>query len=160
MLAEGGIIKAFGRTHTDKPMPSPMAAAASLSKDGAGLYPELDAGVYLPRHHHRPRCYLIMSRTSFSTLSHYTLLHLYSTMRADRSIPYHYQALWTNATSRTHTAHIPHKAPRIWMYGPARWMVLAYVVPFSNDNQRNSQVHTANFLGFGARQIQYDLVSY
>jgi hypothetical protein len=39
-------------------------------------------------------------------------------------------------------------------------MVLACIVSPPFDNQQNSQVRTGNFLGFGTRQIQYELVSY
>jgi hypothetical protein len=62
----------------------------------ADLYPELDAGVQLPRHRYRRQHHLIMSHAYIYTVSAQTGQYL-TTFKT-------LQALSINATSQTHTA--------------------------------------------------------
>jgi hypothetical protein len=85
-------------------------------------------GVHLPRYRRRRRRHLIMTHTSFSSLSLTTHLRLYI-MRADsadRPMPYYLQTLQVLPGYE----HIPHRAPRVWTYNPraARCKFLACVV--------------------------------
>ncbi|KAH9953665.1 hypothetical protein BGW80DRAFT_502939 [Lactifluus volemus] len=115
-------------------MPHSCGGGGVLGREGADLYPGLDAGVHLPRHHHRRRSHLIMNHFfTAPTGQHPTTFKQFKCCRS------------TNATSRRPLAHTGQK--RHGYMG----RFTACVVSSPNDNQRNHQV--GNIPGIGPREV-------